>query len=97
MGVAMSGWEVVAVFVGGPAAITVLIIALVVGFTRSTGERPFPILRPHGVDEASPDGADPVPQDAEASAEAAAAPPQSNQPVINPDTAEGGTSDDRVP
>lgn len=93
----MSGWEVVAVFVGGPAAITVLIIALVVGFTRSAGERRFPILRAHGVDEASPDGAGPGRQDLEASTEAVVAPPQPSQPVISPDPAKGGTSDEQLP
>lgn len=92
----MSGWEVVAVFVGGPAAITGLIIALVVGFTRSTGERRFPILRPHGVDEASPNDAGPGVQHAEASDEAVATPPQSSHQVTNHDTKAGGTSEGEV-
>lgn len=42
----MTRWEVLAVFVGAPAAISAIIIALVLIFTPDAKERVFPILRP---------------------------------------------------
>lgn len=56
---AMSRWELLAVFVGGPAAIIGLVTAVVLGFTDGTDQRQFPILRPDGVQDPTGHAADP--------------------------------------
>lgn len=47
----MTRWEVLAVFVGTPAAISAIIVALVLIFTPDAKERVFPILRPSDTSE----------------------------------------------
>lgn len=90
----MTRWEVLAVFVGTPAAISAIIVALVLIFTPDAKERVFPILRPSDTSDPVNRQATPGSGDAEASGHAvktADAEPPSSSPPQQPDPPAGAT------
>lgn len=80
----MTRWEVLAVFVGTPAAISAIIVALVLIFTPDAKERVFPILRPsdtpNPVNHQLPPGSGAAEASDDAVGMAGAEPPSSSPP-----------------